>query len=130
MAGAGKVAATYIYTAKSIDTGIAGKTILSFIVGSVANASITEFIFIVGYLMKIQEYVNRPIPISPAILFTRTKRQGTGHAIELTKNIVGDDEVFKLGDTICDFDVKEVIKSEFSMLGIKRLMTHVTATLV
>ena len=52
----------------------------------------------------------------------QNERQGTGHAIELTKNIVGTDEVFvTLGDTICEFDIKEVMASPYSMLGIKKV---------
>lgn len=48
-------------------------------------------------------------------------RLGTAHAIELTKAIVGDDEVFiSLGDTICEFDIKEIMDSPFSMLGVKK----------
>jgi glucose-1-phosphate thymidylyltransferase len=40
----------------------------------------------------------------------------------LTKNIVGEDEVFVvLGDTICEYDVKEVVDSPYSMLGVKKV---------
>ena len=52
----------------------------------------------------------------------RNERNGTAHAIELARNIIGDDEVFiALGDTICEFDIKEVMESPFSMLGIKKV---------
>jgi glucose-1-phosphate thymidylyltransferase len=52
----------------------------------------------------------------------QNERQGTGHAIELTKAIVGSDEVFVvLGDTVCEYDVKEVLESPYSMLGIKKV---------
>jgi glucose-1-phosphate thymidylyltransferase len=44
------------------------------------------------------------------------------YAIELTKSIVGDDEVFVvLGDTICEYDVQEVVNSPYSMLGVKKV---------
>lgn len=40
----------------------------------------------------------------------------------MTRNIVGQDEVFvALGDTICEYDVKEVVNSPYSMLGIKKV---------
>ena len=36
-------------------------------------------------------------------------RSGIGHAILLTRHIVGDDEIFVvLGDTICEYDVKRL----------------------
>ncbi len=102
---------------------IAGKTILSFIVDQLHEAGINEFIFIVGYLgEKIQDYVTQTYPHLTTHFVHQNERQGTGHAIELTKAIVGSDEVFVvLGDTVCEYDVKEVLESPFSMLGIKKV---------
>jgi dTDP-glucose pyrophosphorylase len=40
----------------------------------------------------------------------------------LTKNIVGDDEIFiVLGDTICEYDIREMLNSPYSALGVKRV---------
>ena len=102
---------------------IAGKTILSFIVDQLKDAGIDEFIFIVGYLgEKIQDYVLENYPQLKTHFVFQNERHGTGHAIELTKAIVGDDEVFVvLGDTICEYDIKEVLNSPYSMLGIKKV---------
>jgi glucose-1-phosphate thymidylyltransferase len=47
---------------------------------------------------------------------------GTGFAVELTKEIVGDDDVIiVLGDTIAEYDIKEIIESPHSMLGVKKV---------
>lgn len=123
VAGAGAKLRPHTYTQPKALIPIAGKTILSFIVDQLNEAGITEFIFIVGYLgEKIQEYVMQTYPHLTTHFVYQNERQGTGHAIELTKNIVGDDEVFVvLGDTICDYDIKEVMDSPFSMLGIKKV---------
>ena len=123
VAGAGTKLRPHTYTQPKALIPIAGKTILSFIVDQLKEAGITEFIFIVGYLgEKIQEYVHEVYPNLTTHFVQQNDRQGTGHAIELTKNIVGNDEVFiVLGDTICDYDIKEVLDSEFSMLGIKKV---------
>ncbi|TAL51573.1 MAG: glucose-1-phosphate thymidylyltransferase, partial [Chitinophagaceae bacterium] len=52
----------------------------------------------------------------------QTDRQGIGHAIRMTKNIVNNEEAFVvLGDTICEFDVKEVMLSPHSMLGVRKV---------
>ena len=49
-------------------------------------------------------------------------RFGTGHAIDLTKEIVGNEEVLiVLGDTIAEYDVKEIMLSPHSMLGVKKV---------
>lgn len=123
VAGAGAKLRPHTYTQPKALIPIAGKTILSFIVDQLHTAGINEFIFIVGYLgEKIQEYVKQTYPDLQCHFVYQNERQGTGHAVELTRNIVGDDEVFvTLGDTICDFDVKEVIESPYSMLGIKKV---------
>lgn len=123
VAGAGTKLRPHTYTQPKALIPIAGKTILSFIVDQLHEAGIQEFIFIVGYLGdKIQDYVQNTYPHLQCHFVFQNERQGTGHAIELTKNIVGTDEVFvTLGDTIAEFDVKEMVNSPFSMLGVKKV---------
>lgn len=123
VAGAGTKLRPHTYTQPKALIPIAGKTILSFIVDQLREAGINEFIFIVGYLgEKIQDYVKTTYPDLTTHFIYQNERQGTGHAVELTKSLVGDDEVFvALGDTICEYDVKEVVNSPYSMLGIKKV---------
>ena len=123
VAGAGTKLRPHTYTQPKALIPIAGKTILSFIVDQLKDAGIDEFIFIVGYLgKKIQDYVLENYPQLKTHFVFQNERHGTGHAIELTKAIVGDDEVFVvLGDTICEYDIKEVLNSPYSMLGIKKV---------
>jgi glucose-1-phosphate thymidylyltransferase len=123
VAGAGAKLRPHTYTQPKALIPIAGKTILSFIVDQLKEAGINEFIFIVGYLGdKIQDYVQQTYPELTTHFVYQNERQGTGHAVELTKAIVGTDEVFvALGDTICDYDVKEVVDSPMSMLGVKKV---------
>lgn len=123
VAGAGAKLRPHTYTQPKALIPIAGKTILSFIVDQLHGAGINEFIFIVGYLgEKIQEYVKETYPHLHCHFVFQNERQGTGHAIELTRNIVGEDEVFvALGDTICEYDVQEMVSSPVSMLGVKKV---------
>lgn len=123
VAGAGTKLRPHTYTQPKALIPIAGKTILSFIVDQLREAGIREFIFIVGYLgEKIQDYVMQTYPDLQTHFVFQNERHGTGHAIELTKNIVGTDEVFVvLGDTICEYDVQEVVNSPYSMLGVKKV---------
>lgn len=123
VAGAGTKLRPHTYTQPKALIPIAGKTILSFIVDQLHEAGINEFIFIVGYLgEKIQDYVTQTYPYLTTHFVHQNERQGTGHAIELTKAIVGSDEVFiVLGDTVCEYEVKEVLESPYSMLGIKKV---------
>ena len=123
VAGAGAKLRPHTYTQPKALIPIAGKTILSFIVDQLKEVGITEFIFIVGYLgEKIQDYVQATDPQLTTHFLYQNDRLGTAHAIELAKSIVGEDEVFiSLGDTICEFDMKEVMDSPYSVLGIKKV---------
>lgn len=123
VAGAGTKLRPHTYTQPKALIPIAGKTILSFIVDQLQEAGIREYIFIVGYLgEKIQDYVSITYPHLLTHFVYQNERQGTGHAIKLTQDIVGDDEVIVvLGDTICEYDIKEVINSPYNMLGVKKV---------
>jgi len=123
VAGAGAKLRPHTYTQPKALIPIAGKTILSFIVDQLHDGGIKEFIFIVGYLgEKIEDYVKIEYPKLKCHFVYQNQRQGTGHAIELTRKIVGTDEVFiALGDTLCEFDVKEMISSPYNMLGVKKV---------
>jgi glucose-1-phosphate thymidylyltransferase len=123
VAGAGTKLRPHTYTQPKALIPIAGKTILSFIVDQLREAGVTEYIFIVGYLgEKIQEYVRNVYPDLTTHFVYQNERQGTGHAIKLTQDIVQQDEIIVvLGDTICEYDVREVVESPCSMLGVKKV---------
>jgi glucose-1-phosphate thymidylyltransferase len=123
VAGAGTKLRPHTYTQPKALIPLAGRTILNIIVDQLKDAGINEFIFIIGYLgEKIQDYVTHHYPDLKCHFVTQNNRFGTGHAVELTRNIVGDDEVFiVLGDTIAEYDLKEVLASPFSMFGLKKV---------
>src|SRR3954469_22444884 len=123
VAGAGTKLRPHTYTQPKALIPLAGKTILSIIVDQLKEAGITEFIFIIGYLGdKIKDYVTEKYPDLHTYFVNQNERQGIGHAIQLTRDIVGNDEVFiVLGDTICEYDVSDVLAKPHSVLGIKRV---------
>ena len=123
VAGAGTKLRPHTYTQPKALIPIAGKTILSFIVDQLAEAGITEYIFIVGYLgEKIHEYVKNSYPHLTTHFVYQNERHGTGHALKLTQEFVQNDEIMiVLGDTICEYDVREVVNSPCSMLGVKKV---------
>lgn len=123
VAGAGTKLRPHSYTQPKALIPLAGKTVLSIIIDQLREAGINEFVFIVGYLGdKIQDYVKSKYPELVAHYVHQVDRQGVGHAVRLTKNIVNNDEVFVvLGDSICEFDVMEVVNSPFSMLGVRKV---------
>ena len=123
VAGAGTKLRPHTYTQPKALIPLAGKTILSIIIDQLQEAKITDFVFIIGYLgEKIQDYVKEKYPNLNCHFVHQNERHGTGHAINLTKEIVGDDEVLiVLGDTIAEYDIKEVVNTPHSMLGVKKV---------
>ena len=123
VAGAGTKLRPHTYTQPKALIPVAGKTILSHIVDQLREAGITEFIFIVGHLgEKIQDYVKQTYPDLTTHFVFQNERQGTGHAVELTKQLIGNEPIFVvLGDTMCEFDIKEIMDSPISMIGVKKV---------
>ena len=123
VAGAGTKLRPHTYTQPKALIPLAGKTILSIIVDQLREEGIHEFVFIIGYLgNKIQDYVKEKYPDLTAHFVAQNERQGLGHAILLSKDVVGEDEIFiVLGDTICEYNVKDIMQSEYSSLAVKRV---------
>lgn len=123
VAGAGTKLRPHTYTQPKALIPLAGKTVLSIIVDQLKDAGINEFIFIVGYLgEKIQDYVKALYPDVTAHFVYQNDRQGIGHAVRLTRSIVAGDEVLiVLGDTICEYNITDVISSSTSMIGVKKV---------
>jgi glucose-1-phosphate thymidylyltransferase len=123
VAGAGTKLRPHSYTQPKALIPLAGKTVLSIIIDQMREAGIQEFVFIVGYLGdKIRDYVRSNYPDLKAHYVQQIDRQGIGHAIQITKEVVADDEIIVvLGDTICEFDIQEVVNSDGSMLGVKKV---------
>ena len=123
VAGAGTKLRPHTYTQPKALIPLAGKTILSIIIDQLVEAGIREYVLIVGYLGdKIQDYVKLKYPDLEFHFVHQNERFGLGHAIYLTRNIVGSDEVFiALGDTICEYDVKAFLAQPGAVLGVKKV---------
>jgi glucose-1-phosphate thymidylyltransferase len=123
VAGAGTKLRPHTYTQPKALIPLAGKTVLSIIIDQLKEAGIHDFIFIVGYLgEKIQDYVKSHYPELTCHFVYQNERYGTGHAIDLAKEIVQEDEVFiVLGDTIAEYDVKGMVESTVSTLAVKKV---------
>ena len=123
VAGAGTKLRPHTYTQPKALIPLAGKTILSINIDQLHDAGINEFIFIVGYLgEKIEDYMKEKYPQLICHYIFQNDRKGTAHAVSLAREIVGKEEVFiALGDTICEYDIKEMLSCEYSMFGIKKV---------
>ena len=122
VAGAGTRLRPHSYTQPKALIPLAGKTVLSIIIDQMLEAGIKEFIFIVGYLGdKIRDYVKSEYPDLQAHYIQQIDRQGVGHAIKITREYVNNDEVFVvLGDTICEYDINDVVNSPVQWLALRK----------
>lgn len=124
VAGAGAKLRPHTYTQPKPLIPLAGKTILSFIIDQFIEAGQNDFIFIIGYLgEKIKNYVEEHYPTINAEFVVQEERSGTGHAVFLAKYFIGKDEEIMIvfGDTICDYNLNEVLDSEISLLCVKKV---------
>lgn len=123
VAGTGTKLRPHSYTQPKALIPLANKTVLSIIIDQLQEAGVEEFVFIIGYLGdKIYHYVKEKHSDIIAHFVGQEDRKGVGHAISLTKEIVGDDEVIiTLGDTICEYDVKSILKHKGSMIGLRKV---------
>lgn len=123
VAGAGTKLRPLTYTQPKALIPIAGKTILGVIVDQLLDAGVTEFVFVTGYLgEKIQDYVKKRYPQLSCTFVTQNDRRGTGDAIYLTRDAVQNDEVMiVLGDTVCDYNVRNIIASDISQIGVRKV---------
>jgi glucose-1-phosphate thymidylyltransferase len=123
VAGAGTKLRPHSYTQPKALIPLAGKTVLSIIIDQMREGGIHEFVFIVGYLGdKIRDYVQAKYPFIHAHYVQQIDRQGIGHAIQLAKAAVNNDEVIVvLGDTICEYDINELVNTPGSMLGVRKV---------
>lgn len=123
VAGAGTKLRPLTYTQPKALIPIAGKTILGVIIDQLQDAGVTEYVFVIGYLgEKIQRYIDKTYPQLQCTFVNQNDRKGTAHAICLTKEAVHNDEVMiVLGDTVCDYNVKETISSAVSQIGVRKV---------
>jgi glucose-1-phosphate thymidylyltransferase len=123
VAGAGTKLRPHTYTQPKALIPLAGRTILSILIDQLRDGGVDEFILVVGYMSeKIQDYVQLHHADLNVHYVHQTDRQGLGHAIHLTRDLVGDDEVLiMLGDTICEFDVAQLLAVDGSVLGVKKV---------
>ena len=124
VAGAGTKLRPHTYTQPKALIPVAGKPILSFILDELIEAGVTDYIFVIGYLgEKIRDYVESKYPNLKVSFVEQDTRDGIGHAIWLTNKVVDKKEelIIVLGDSVFDADMKSIVNSEYSLLGVKKV---------
>ncbi len=124
VAGVGTKLRPHTYTQPKSLIPVAGKPILGFIIDQLLENGIKEFVFVIGYLgEKIKEYVERDYPTIRKKYVVQENRDGLGHAIWLTKDVIPkkSEVMIVLGDTIIDVNWKQFMALKTSALGVKKV---------
>ncbi len=124
VAGIGSKLRPHTHTQPKALVPVAGKPILSHIIDTLIEAGLREYIFIVGYLGdKIEDYIKGHYPGITKTFVYQDPREGTGHAVWLSRKAIPENEslFIALGDTIFDVQLKDVISSPDSLLGVKKV---------
>lgn len=124
VAGAGARLRPLTYTQPKPLIPVAGKPIMAYIIDQLAEAGITDFVFIIGYLgEKIKDYVEAQYPALNKTFVVQEERLGSAHAIYTAREAFADaDEVFIFfGDAIIDVDIRMILDHPQSCLGVKKV---------
>jgi glucose-1-phosphate thymidylyltransferase len=121
VAGVGSRLRPHTFTIPKVLLNVAGKPILGHILDKITAEGISEATIVIGHMGdKIQEYVSSAFPTLKVEYVEQEEPHGLGHAIYLSRNSLGNRPVLIiLGDTIFDVDLKPVLKSSTSSLGVK-----------
>lgn len=122
VAGVGSRLRPHTYTLPKVLLNVGGKPIVGHILDRIIENGFDEATIIVGYLgEKIKEYILKNYSIKVDFV-EQEERLGLGHAIYLARHTVSQDPILIiLGDTIFDVDLRALINSDSSVLGVKEV---------
>ncbi|MBU0560846.1 MAG: NTP transferase domain-containing protein [Bacteroidetes bacterium] len=121
VAGFGTRLKPHTFSHPKVLLNVGGKPILGHIIERLLEENIDKATFIIGHLgEKIQEYVTKTFPKLKSEFVVQEEMLGLGHAIYTAMPTVNEEEVFIiLGDTVFDVELKGVLTSKVTSLGVK-----------
>ncbi len=123
VAGVGTKLRPHTHTQPKPLVPVAGKPILGYIIENILGSGITDFVFVIGYMgEKIRQYVGDNYGDRlQAEFVVQAPREGLGHAIWVAKDsfLNCNDILIILGDTIFDANLKAILQSPYSTIGVQ-----------
>lgn len=124
VAGVGTRLRPHTYTLPKVLLNVAGKQMIGHILDELEKHNVPKASIITGYMGKlIQEYAKNNYHKLQFDFVTQKESLGLGHAIWVANETYSDDEplLIILGDTIFDLDLSDLMKCEYSTLGVKHV---------
>lgn len=123
VAGFGTRLRPHTYTQPKVLLPVAGTPILGHILKHLMRDGVTSATIVVGYLgERVEAYVRASFPNLAVNFVEQPELLGLGHSIWVARESIPTDGaplLVILGDTIFNVDLKEVLRSEHSALGVK-----------
>lgn len=122
VAGFGSRLRPHTYSLPKVLLNVAGKPILGHILDQIIRDGFTEATIIVGYLGdQVEEYVRSNYDIRVDFV-VQEERRGLAHAIHMARGTISDEPLLIiLGDTIFEVDLKPVVASKISSIGVRHV---------
>ena len=120
VAGVGTRLRPHTHTLPKVLLNVAGKPILGHILDKLLEEGVTSATIIVGYYGElVEEYVRANYSFDVTFV-EQAVREGLGHSVYLARETFGETPLLIiLGDTIFNVDLRPVLASEYSTLGVK-----------
>lgn len=121
VAGVGSRLRPHTYALPKVLLNVAGKPILHHILDKISGEGIHEATIVIGHMGEmIREHIVKAYPDFRFDFIEQEERRGLGHAIYIAKHTIDSEPILIiLGDTIFDVDLRPVVGSSTSSLGVK-----------
>ncbi len=122
VAGVGTRLRPHTYTLPKVLLNVGGKPIVGHIVDHLTDLGIKDISVVVGYMGEmVEDYLKKNYRKANFKFIYQEERLGLGHATHVALNGDANDEplLIILGDTVFDVDLRPLLKSEYSSLGVK-----------
>jgi len=122
VAGVGSRLRPHTYSVPKVLLNVAGKPIIGHILDKIIDAGFDEATIVIGYLGEmVKDYVLANYKIKVDFI-EQEERLGLGHAIYISRHTFSRDPILIiLGDTVFDVDLKKMVTSGHSELGVKHV---------
>jgi glucose-1-phosphate thymidylyltransferase len=125
-AGIGSRLRPHTHTQPKSILPVAGKAILGHIIDHLVDGGIRDFVIVIGYMgYKVEAYVQQHYG-NTNLNFQfvhQITREGIAHAVWFTRECVEGEKdlLIVLGDSILQFDLKRILQSNKSFVGVKKV---------